>query len=727
MSNSQLTSLKFRIPAPVSEDPSYPHNTMAPSAKGGSNAPGSSSTSNHAASLGLGLSSSSSGGAGGGIGLGSLAGVPASVYPTDTIRDVAESAGINTLKESVAAALAADVEYRIREIVQDATKYMRHSKRDQLKTTDIDAALRARNIEPIYGFLPSSSGRPGASHPSRQTAGPTFRRVQTASGVPLHYVEDEEIDFDKILEAGPKIGIGRGVGWGAHWLAIEGVQPAVPQNPSPIAIAEAKGSSGFMGPTSTQPSATAPAAKAVTVAGGDGQAIAKPLVKHILSRELQLYYERLTKSIISPPPEADEDLDDDAEEQTTTTNNAPTSTTNAGQDADVQMDSASSPNDVVTPPRPTVSLAKPLKTFAQKGSGNHVRDAALASLRGDPGLHQLVPYLIQFVGSKVIEILRSPSEDETTAESAATAVRESRQISAADNHMLGVLLSTIHAILVNPHIFIEPYLHQMMPSILSILLTSSLAEPELLRQLHGSDDVQTPLVTAGPSSYSLRAHASALLTHVVDTFGSSYPTLKPRVVATLLKALMTGVVPGSSDQDSARRTGAAAREPRASPGTKLGALMALRRLGKASFRILLSNSAQLNAKLGESSDASSDPTSLTPLRLLGEWMQSWESGALHTDERGRLRALQMKPIVNEVTGALHALLPPFVAPNAELAGTAEERDEKLKTAFGEYWMQKVVRVDARARASLETELGMRSARSGAPKAVEAATQMKQES
>ncbi|KIS68220.1 TATA-binding protein-associated factor TAF6 [Mycosarcoma maydis] len=696
---------------------------MAPSTKSGANAAASSSTSNTTASLGIGISSASTGGAGGSIGLGPLAGVPASVYPTDTIRDVAESLGINSMKESVAAALAADVEYRIREIVQDAAKYMRHSKRDQLKTIDIDAALRARNIEPIYGFLPSSSGRSSASDPSRYTAGPTFRRVQTASGVPLHYVEDEEIDFDKILEAGPRIGIGRGVGWGAHWLAIEGVQPAVPQNPSPIAIAEAKGVSGFMGPSSTQPTTAAPAAKAVTVAGGDGQAIAKPLVKHILSRELQLYYERLTKSIVSPPPEADEDLEDETEEC------APAIRT--AQDQDVEMGSASSPKDQIdAPPRPTVTLAKPLKTFAQKGSGNHVRDAALASLRGDPGLHQLVPYLIQFVGSKVIETLRSPSQDDTAAasdgSSAAMAVRESQQISTADNHMLGVLLSTVHAILVNPHIFVEPYLHQMMPSILSILLTSSLAEPELLRLSQGMNDGHRPLVTAGPSSYSLRAHASALLTHVVETFGSSYPTLKPRVVATLLKALMTGVLPGSSDQDSARRSEAlSAREPRASPGTKLGALMALRRLGKASFRTVLSNSTQLNAKLSDS--AQPTETAATPLRLLGEWMQSWESGSLHSgDSNQQLRALQMKPVINEVTGALHALLPPFVAPNAELMGTIEERNQTLASTYGEYWMEKVIRADGRARAALETELGMRTSAGGsAPKAADATTSTRQ--
>lgn len=44
--------------------------------------------------------------------------LPPSLYPTDSIRDVAESLGLNAPSSHVAAALAADVEYRIRSIVQ---------------------------------------------------------------------------------------------------------------------------------------------------------------------------------------------------------------------------------------------------------------------------------------------------------------------------------------------------------------------------------------------------------------------------------------------------------------------------------------------------------------------------------------------------------------------------------------------------------------------------------
>lgn len=38
---------------------------------------------------------------------------------------------------------------------------------------------------------------------------------KTPSG-PLHYVVDEEIDFERVLDAGPRLGVGRGVGWGGE-------------------------------------------------------------------------------------------------------------------------------------------------------------------------------------------------------------------------------------------------------------------------------------------------------------------------------------------------------------------------------------------------------------------------------------------------------------------------------------------------------------------------------
>jgi histone H3/H4 len=69
------------------------------------------------------------------------------LFPTDTIRDVAESLGIVTLSADAAKQLAMDVEYRIQEVVQEALKFMRHSKRTVLSPADISSALKTLNIE----------------------------------------------------------------------------------------------------------------------------------------------------------------------------------------------------------------------------------------------------------------------------------------------------------------------------------------------------------------------------------------------------------------------------------------------------------------------------------------------------------------------------------------------------------------------------------------------------
>ena len=72
-------------------------------------------------------------------------------------------------------------------------------------------------IQPLYGFK--------SAEPYR------FRRT-VSNTQDLFYVEDEEIDFDTILNRPlPKVPLD--VTFTAHWLAIEGVQPAIPQNPTP--------------------------------------------------------------------------------------------------------------------------------------------------------------------------------------------------------------------------------------------------------------------------------------------------------------------------------------------------------------------------------------------------------------------------------------------------------------------------------------------------------------
>ena len=69
----------------------------------------------------------------------------------------------------------------------------------------------------------------------------------------------------------------------AHWLAVEGVQPAIPQNPSPADI---------------RLSANNAHSSTRVTAVGPENADVKPIVAHALSKELQLYFDRLTSAAV---------------------------------------------------------------------------------------------------------------------------------------------------------------------------------------------------------------------------------------------------------------------------------------------------------------------------------------------------------------------------------------------------------------------------------------------
>ena len=163
---------------------------------------------------------------------------------------------------------------------------MRHSRRTTMTTDDIDQAFRVLNIEPLYGHSPHNP--------------PTFRRSiayppNSTTGT-LHFVEDEEIDFDRVLRE-EKITLPKSVSWTAHWLAVEGVQPLIPENPP--AITKDMEEPSTLKSITGQPSTSAIATQS-TVKGRQQN---QQLVKQVLSRELQLYYARLTSSLLPPAPE----------------------------------------------------------------------------------------------------------------------------------------------------------------------------------------------------------------------------------------------------------------------------------------------------------------------------------------------------------------------------------------------------------------------------------------
>jgi len=171
-----------------------------------------------------------------------------------------------------------------------------------------------------------------------------------------------------------------------------------------------------------------------------------------LSRELQLYFTRLTEALGSS-----------SSSSSTSNNTTTTGTTNNGG-----------------------------------ATSGEVREAALGSVRNDPGLHQLVPYLIAWGGEQIANHL-----DDLSA--------------------LQRALDLFHAMLENPTLFVEPYLHQLTPPILTCLLTSSLPTPS-------SRDVY-------PSPLTIRTLAASLLHLVLERHSYAYPSLLPRITKTLLRGL----------------------------------------------------------------------------------------------------------------------------------------------------------------------------------------------
>ncbi|GJN21304.1 hypothetical protein PR202_gb08769 [Eleusine coracana subsp. coracana] len=339
-----------------------------------------------------------------------------SIVPKETIEVIAQSVGIPSLGADVPAALAPDVEYRLREImqvrtpmlsptlprihlvlfdlssdgcclgetglvtlvkcwchlhlatmltlplifIQEAIKCMRHAKRTVLTTDDVESALSLRNVEIIEAPLPKAP-----------------------------------LDTAVV----------------AHWLAIEGIQPAIPENPPIDAI---------VAPTEN---------KRAEHGKDDGLPVDIKLpVKHVLSKELQMYFDKIAELTLS---------------------------------------------------RSDTPLFK----------------EALVSLAKDSGLHPLVPYFSYFIADEVTRSL-------------------------SDLPVLFALMRVVQSLLRNPHIHIEPYLHQLMPSMITCIVAKRLG--------HRLSD----------NHWELRDFSANLVASVCRRFGHVYHNLQTRLTKTLIHAFL---------------------------------------------------------------------------------------------------------------------------------------------------------------------------------------------
>lgn len=208
------------------------------------------------------------------------------ILSLESMKVIAESIGVGSLPDDAAKELADDVSFKLKHIVQDASKFMMHAKRQKLSIGDIDHALKIRNIEPQYGFVSNDS------IPFRFASG---------GGRELHFVDEKELDLTEIIQgAPPKIPLD--VSLRTHWLSVDGIQPTVPENPPPL-------SKEVQAQDSVNPIKKLDQALAKDTTGkptiGKLQKLrnvetvhVKQLATHELSVEQQLYYKEITEACV---------------------------------------------------------------------------------------------------------------------------------------------------------------------------------------------------------------------------------------------------------------------------------------------------------------------------------------------------------------------------------------------------------------------------------------------
>lgn len=322
------------------------------------------------------------------------------LFSIETLKAYAQSRGMPEIEDEDIKILAQDLEYRLKELAQEASKFMIAAKRSKLSIEDVNYALISKEVGPLLGYNTSNS-----------------LIFKTIPGSNIYYVPDEELDLEAVLSSPlPKMPHKPVIS--KHWLAIEGIQPQIPQNPLPMErMPETK--------------------KEDTLASMKEDIEIRNYMKHLLSKELQLYYEKIVQFIKE---------------------------------------------------KETVLMAA-------------------ECLKNESGIQQLIPYFVHFFNEEILKNLRNGS-------------------------YLIDIITVYESLIMNKMIFIEPYMHQMLPSLLTCIVGKSIGIDHRENGEGKTGQVKEEVDSPGLSA---RRRASDTIKYIYEEYSLLYTTLAPRILNTLLK------------------------------------------------------------------------------------------------------------------------------------------------------------------------------------------------